>query len=439
MIVAKLQTRWLKFALLGLLTLAMSASSVRATDPPVPPSPCIRTTMLPWETSTSIQQGWWPAPPGGDYGTMEWLPNWVFGLNFSPWHAPNAPGAAAIPCQDQPAACWRMDPASPQVVIDATRPAFGDSRGFPLNLDIYNVPATTNFPPLSQNAWASTAPMVSTPGDQTYRPLFLADRKLVAGVVDPITGQPLIREVDLELPLGNATYRMIRSYGGCADGLEGHYEQAGGATTRRVQGKYWDWAGTGWMLSENPVLLFDAQYIQHEPSLPRRCYLILDAHHSIPFTQDPQHGTYAAPAWFDAIMSWEKHPSDGNDVPVPQWSSSTKSWTVAPKRIRVKLYGESVTYTFDIQQDNLASLSSTGGTLDAHASPRITNAASGLEVHAPSTEGGGLGIPRVALLKKIEDRFGNKAVMDYCDVRRSAVSPPVWDCTSCVHTCAEKG
>ncbi|MBY0260979.1 MAG: hypothetical protein K2Q20_01455 [Phycisphaerales bacterium] len=154
----------------------------------------------------------------------------------------------------------------------------------------------------------STAPFVSVPGDAPYRPLFLMDRKLVAGVVDPITGQPLIREVDLELPVGQAKYRMIRTYGGNADGgCNRHPEHTpngpSGLGDRPALGQMWDWAGVGWMMSENPVLLFDARYIQHEPTLPRRCWLILDAHHSIPFTQDLRNGTYAAPAWFDAVLT----------------------------------------------------------------------------------------------------------------------------------------
>ncbi|HMN39723.1 MAG TPA: GC-type dockerin domain-anchored protein [Phycisphaerales bacterium] len=330
------------------------------------------------------------------------------------------------------------------VLADATRPVWGDTRGFPLNLDFYNLPATTNFPPLSQEAWASTAPFVSVPGDQTYRPLFLADRKVVAGVVDAITGQPLIREQDLELPVGRGTYRMIRTYGGNGDGSCGEFNKTiDGQGDRLAIGKLWDWAGTGWMISENPILLFDAQYIQHDPTLPPRCYLILDAHHSIPFTQDVATGNYIAPAWFDAIMSWHVPAGTavGHKVDATASQPAKWVWDVPPQILKVRLYGEAVTYVFHVSYEDMAKLPATGNSpatrLDAHAAPRLTQD-DGVTVHEPGADGGGLGTPYAAFLERIEDRFGNKVVIDHCPHRKYSVDPDP-TCESCVHTCAEKG
>jgi len=290
---------------------AISAlAAIAAADPPpcaVPVSPYGNTATT---YSAAFPPSWLPHGPGNNgQDDWEWL-NRSMGLGMTPWSGDGSPGV----CGAKPSCCWRIDPRSLPQILEATRPNWGDTRGFPLNLDFYQIPATTNFPPLSQEAWASTAPFVSIPGDQVYRPQFLADRKIVAGVVDAITGQPLIREQDLELPVGQARFRLIRTYGGNSDGSsEAPWQETpivGGQGARYALGKFWDWAGTGWMISENPILLFDAQYMQHEPTRPRTCYLILDAHHSIPFTQDPSTGQYAAPAWFDAILK-----TDGTQPP----------------------------------------------------------------------------------------------------------------------------
>jgi hypothetical protein len=321
-------------------------------------------------------------------------------------------------------------------LVLATVPLNGETRGFPLNLDLFNIPATTNFPPLSQDAWASTAPFVSIPGDQTVRPLFLADRKLVAGVVDPITGQPLIREEDLELPVGRAMFRMIRTYGGNADGSLGTKNKVvDGQGDRLAIAKYWDWAGTGWMMSDNPILLFESQYIQHEPSLPRRCYLILDAHHSIPFTQDIQSGNYVAPAWFDAVMR-----TDGQW----QYSATTSSgdWLpgCVPTQVTIRLYGEAVTYTFAISRENVPTGEQCAA--DAHARPIITADSDGtMRVELPPPDGGsGLGTPYAAYLQRIEDRFGNRAEFEHVPFRKySALASTDSGCEACGQTCGETG
>ncbi len=376
---------------------------------------------------------------------------WSIGLGNSPWYSSffsvvdTIVTASDQPCGEQDPACWRIDPQL-SVLMQHTTPVWGNTRGFPLNLDVYNLPATTNYPPLSHEAWASTSPFVSVPGDQTYRPLFLADRKVVAGVIDPMTGQPLIREVDLELPVGRATFRMVRTYGGNADGSVGRPGKIlDGQGDRLAIGKLWDWAGTGWMISENPILLFDAQYIQHEPNGPRRCFLILDAHHSIPFTQDVQTGNYIAPAWFDAIMTW-REPEGADPVPAGVYHEATGDsparweWTQQPASIKVRLQGESVTYKFRIQDEPTSPLTDVAGNLlaaRAHASPRVTTVG-GLVVHPPSQAGGGLGTPLVALLESIVDRFGNRAVISHCPIRKYSVNPGE-ECESCVHTCAERG
>jgi hypothetical protein len=424
-------------------------------DPP-PPVPACAKPMVATGFVDSPRGNWYPDAPehplwpttGGTTTDWNWLAS--MGLGMSPWSGPGGSGSAAsnTPCESQPSACWRISGYSIPVLMNATRPQWGDTRGFPLNLDFYNLPATTNYPPLSQEAWASTAPFVSVPGDRTHRPQFLADRKLVAGVVDPITGQLLIREQDLALPVGRATYRMIRTYGGNADGSRGHFElfendytsMTGGQGDRLALGKYWDWAGTGWMISENPILLFDAQYIQHEPTRPRMCYLILDAHHSIPFTQDPDSGNYAAPAWFDAIMTWDKTKINWING---AWSPLNGSGWTHPHTVQIKLYGESVTYTFEISADDITPLPTTagapGGPRNAHESPRITESPEHYKtIHEPSAEGGGLGTPYIGLLKTIVDRFGNRVVVDHGTNRPSSLENS-GDCRTCIQTCAEKG
>ena len=87
------------------------------------------------------------------------------------------------------------------------------------------------------------------------------------------------------------------------------------------QGSFWDWNGQGWMMGENPILLIDARWPSFIGELPKRCYFLPDAHHAIPFIWDNNTKNYTAPAWFDAILTYEYENDDdqGNDIPPSKW------------------------------------------------------------------------------------------------------------------------
>lgn len=318
--------------------------------------------------------------------------------------------------------------------------------GFPLNLNIFGLPHTTNLPPFSQSPEGSTAPFVSTPVSHPARPLFLTDRRLIAGVVDAVTGQPILREVDLTLPVGSAQYRFIRSYGGdpwgeTVFGVAGG-QQAGSFPKQYEEpdvalGRQWDWCGVGWMISDNPILLVDAQYIDHDPSLPKRCELILDAHHSIPFTFDPtsasQSPVYAAPSWFDALLV-------RNPVQTGQ-----------PETISVWLYGRSVKYTFEVVPEDIYLVSNGDlGTRvsSAHEPPALVQQNGSVlsvpplvDVVGASTQSHGAGVPHYAILKRIDDTNGNAMIIDHCAFVPGGVSDltETTTCQECVQNCIEKG
>jgi YD repeat-containing protein len=318
----------------------------------------------------------------------------------------------------------------------------GVSRGFPFNIDLFHAPATVNYPPLSQSAVTSTAPFVSDKVETAYRPLFLSERETIAGVVDAATGQPLLRAVDLELPVGRAQYRMIRSYGGDLARRRPSIGTAICDGRAPAIAKQWDWAGTGWMISENPLLMFDANYIDHDVKVGSMCFLILDAHHSIPFTQDPVTGNYIAPAWFDAVMEIPGLSSYWTSPVVNtagHWVSNAR-----PTTVRVHLYNQSVTYTFELSE---YALPLKGGSTTRTPPPVETANETDRKVEYPRWDAvtdtavfsGGWGTPMVGLLQRIDDHYGNAVEINYCGSDRFATDTSNSECNDCVHNCTQQG
>src|SRR5690606_9564115 len=169
-------------------------------------------------------------------------------------------------------------------------------------------------------------------------------RPTLHGQVDLVTGLPLIQSNDLELPFGGATFRLTRTRS--ARRTDNDLPKCVGSMD-----EWWDWAGAGWMIGENPILLIDAALPDVTGDNPRTCWLILDAHHSIPFQQIESNGTYEAPPRFRARM---KH--NGN------WDAENRKWHTGdpadPEALHpaiqyeISLYDGSVKYTFvAIRQD----------------------------------------------------------------------------------------
>lgn len=359
-------------------------------------------------------------------------------------------------CPTRESACIRL-PASGHHnglrALLAPARLMGQSSGFPLNINPFMPPRTTNFPPLSQDIASSTSPLTSTAAQRRDRPLFLANRETIAGTLDAITCQPLLREVDLELPLGAATFRLIRTYGGNATGFESHFHGSSddvpfGTGTKNVdqpaQAKLWDWAGVGWMMSENPVLLFDAQYVEHDANLTRRCYAIMDAHHSIPFIQDQTTGNYASPAWFDATLTWSESEAEWT----PPNGQQPGRWRDGPEHLILRTHGGAIKYRFSVQYKNMPRMfardpdeygpGSIG--VSAHLGPKVENG--NLALIQPGATGQGTsgpGLPYIALLTSVEDSYGNRVEIEHTPTRTARIDQVTAGCISCVQNCTENG
>lgn len=250
---------------------------------------------------------------------------------------------------------------------------------------------------------------------------------MLAGVLDLVTGVPLVQENDFELPFGGAVFRHIRTY---SEGTG-----IAGPTWMYREGDYWDWQGHRWMMSENPIFLIDAgQYDlvgDHNPI----CYFVPDAHHSIPFQLQHDEATqttrYVAPPYIDAVLS---HNGSG-------WNNSTKTWGIIPTKFTVYLDRGAIKYTIDAQYhiedghfayDDLYHYVNEDGLLGSiHDRPDFAN--------GMSSASGGEGLPAYGLVTKIEDRFGNRVEMEYCAPVQTDFNDPETPCKECLQNCTEKG
>ncbi|MFG0286065.1 MAG: hypothetical protein ACF8R7_16735, partial [Phycisphaerales bacterium JB039] len=281
--------------------------------------------------------------------------------------------------------------------------------GFPMNLDLAIGASPPALSPRSINPASSSSPLISAgPGERRSLVSF-AERPSIGGALDLVTGAPMLQAVDLELPFGGAVFRHVRTYADSVGlgahenselqslGLGGNFYGAGG--------RLWDWHGLGWMMSENPIFLFDAApwgstvYDGSAQRFNRRCALVLDAHHSIPFDRVVIDNIprYVAPAHFDAILDYEGGAVD----------SATGEWTIYPSAFTVWLQQGAVKYTIvpvyeDVRQQSDPYMS-------AHTRP-------GFEIGQPEA-----GVPYYGLVTRIEDRYGNYAALSYCGFRQ-------WDC-----------
>lgn len=180
-------------------------------------------------------------------------------------------------------ACWLRASWKNETCLQFTN---GTWEGFPLNLNLWWGPAMGDYPPLSTDPEMGTSPVVGREVTHCTGRVARAERATHAGVIDLVTGSPLLREVDFELPFGSAVFRHVRTYSQPLD-IGKHENQClneqmwehngGNAHSRRATDLYWDWNGTGWMTGENPILLIDSRYWAfNENADQRRCYLISD-------------------------------------------------------------------------------------------------------------------------------------------------------------------
>ena len=288
-------------------------------------------------------------------------------------------------------------------------------------------------------------------------------RPTLDGKVDLVTGKPLLSITDLEIPFGNAVFRLVRTK---ADDLQEHN---GVGFLNRTAG--WDWAGGGWMMSENPILLIDSAYAPVVGNGPRTCFLVLDAHHTIPFQFIESNGLYEAPARFQSKLTH-------NGI----WGAT--GWSTRPTQFKASLYNGQLHYTFVVlyqdmprhvvsPQGDYASVFENSSLTslppdeigqqryasDLHARPLLLDQfPESWQTHDPFEERAnpGFGIPYQAICVRIEDNYGHVVDIDYCPVRQfngdfdegsfsdsadqygltNARNTP---CIECVQECAARG
>ncbi|MCW5769564.1 MAG: RHS repeat protein, partial [Phycisphaeraceae bacterium] len=263
-------------------------------------------------------------------------------------------------------------------------------------------------------------------------PIVPAERPTLAGSVDLITGMPLLREVDFELPFGTTVFRHIRTKSSIPAFKRESRKAADGGYENPLHesGHWWDAAGYGWMLGHSPILLIDAayKYWDIEALEPgdqdrhvERCIFLPDAHHSIPFRSLKIDGRYEAAPRFDAAIL------QSGGVFTPENSTDHHGWSTWPTEWTVWLQNRSIKYTIkpvyeDLRRDNF------GGSLNSYPAPRED-----LSRH--------YGMPYYGVVTAIEDADGNRIEIDYCDFRQRPCDsePDTLGCVDCCQECASKG
>jgi YD repeat-containing protein len=209
--------------------------------------------------------------------------------------------------------------------------------------------------------------------------------------------------------------------------------------------RWWDWTGGGWMVGENPVLLFDSSYPSHVGQNPTTTYLVLDAHRSIPFQQvnlavgtgnQPRVG-YEAPPRFRARMShngtWDTRPHPM----FPGVALEEYAWDEFPTEVKVSLYDGMVTYTFAIiplDVPPIMNYAAADGNVtvrrSVHERPIYaqTDLTNGLQSHTQ-------GLPFIGICVRIEDRNGHRAEIVHAPAKRHSIDQ---SSTTTEHECLEQ-
>ncbi|MCG3136725.1 MAG: hypothetical protein HJJLKODD_00561 [Phycisphaerae bacterium] len=299
-----------------------------------------------------------------------------------------------------------------------------------------------NFPPRSRDAHKGSLPLVSGEGAHFKGPNQFHDRPIHQGTVDLIIPDtPLLQETDFELPFGSAVFRHIRTSAGFwNNSYEPWYMD-----WRPAHEKLWDWNGLSWMMSESPIFFMDsAQWYNF--GLPRVCYLVVDAHYSIPFIFDENQLAYIAPPGFDAELAHNGQlDANGN-------------WITLPTEFYIWLQERTIRYTIQMSYEDVPAefhQPATSGVpayddTDELQSPVYVDCLDPDEqLYCP-----GRGIPYMGFVSRIEDRYGNRAEIEYCTPEQHTcnmnmfpfcedVYPPEFCddylCRTCCENCNEKG
>ncbi len=307
--------------------------------------------------------------------------------------------------------------------------------GFRSNLSPLFVPSAGDFLPAGKNLAEHSTALLPPGGQAISTDWQGAYRQTLDGRVDLVTGLPLVQVTDLEIPFGaGATFRLTRTRSGIRNdalpaGEEGHWASA--------PDEWWDWAGMGWMLSENPVLLVDSALPDVTGDQPRTTYFVVDAHHSIPFQLIEANGVYEAPPRFRARMT-----HNGT------WgvNDGQYTWLEPPTQFDIFLYDGSLHYTFVVVYENMLPNrwrddQQVWKVSSYHDRPILPQHDPGSQPW--DTKGGttpGLGLPYIGLCVRIEDKSGHQVAIEYCDVRSGPMDDPsTADCVECMRRTTQLG
>jgi len=401
-------------------------------QPPPPPAPC-RNTPAPPDYGYPGGFGQYGVPPTGNCNVPTFKSQCWFG-EYQMTSLGNAPYLFTPGGADE----WQ---------------------GFRLNAQLATCLGPGDYGPRDSSFEGSSFPLIprSEAGLAAGASPAFPARPVLAGQVDLITGSPLVQATDLELPFGSALFRHTRTLADHLPSMASWGSSSSGSglndllwrTFPRERDLLWDWNGTGWMMSEAPILLIDASLpgtnsvgvLASQPSEKQRVsYFVLDAHHKIPFklaTQGTNFGTYEADRRHGAIMtqdggSWMPPPTNNPAYPEGYWATP-------PQRYTVWLNNGALKYTFDkvYFQDVPHSFASRAidppdALVDEHALPQTTG--------TPPYSNGGHGTPFYALPTQIDDRYGNRIKLYYCEQRQFAMDDPSTSgCRECGQNCNEKG
>jgi YD repeat-containing protein len=303
---------------------------------------------------------------------------------------------------------------------------------------LFNRAPAPELMPVGNTIEASNVPLIPPNSTAVASSRRGFDRATAGSTIDIVTGLPLMNRTDLELPFDGAVFRLTRSRSGQPE----FTRESCGDQSQAI----WDWAGTGWVSGEAPILLIDATLPDVVGYGPARCWFVLDAHTSIPFSMVVNNdGTvsYEAPPRFRAKLT--------TDAPSALWDSATGDWqSTRPTKYYVDLFEGAVRYTIDpvwtdvprkqFLDDELA-----GPQVNSeHHPPRLPEEMpEGYEYanpyQSPYSPGGG--IPYYGLTSAISDRYGHSVHIEYAPFT-STYMPDIDEdthCLGCYQSCNRKG
>ena len=319
-------------------------------------------------------------------------------------------------------------------------------RGFAPSLSLRIGVVQGDYLPITNDPVLSTSPLASAFGG-FGEPRSPHTRAVLGNAVDLITGQPLIREVDFELPFGNTVFRHTRTYSQYPQFRIENYDARDGDPQHRLNdsGMFWDATGFGWMISHSPILLIDAAYAGWDYGMPfedgseqqkhvERCMFLPDAHRAIPF-MSLKDGRYEAPPRFDAALGHDADVEDDFDplhVDADD-DDDEHDWNRLPTEWTVWLQNRSMKYTMKPVYDDIQGTGVTGFSI--HDFPPVSGTQScAYDIYR-------FGTPHYAVATEIDDEWGNRIEIDYCSFKQghSSVGDGSSGCATCLQGCSAKG